>query len=356
MDGLLGIGDFSARCGLSAKMLRSYAAAGLLVPAAVDRASGYRYYSTGQLHQAGVIALLRQAGIAVKDIAEFYDNPDPVRLDRWDREVTRDSTTRRQALVQARAALALGHVPPQIPAESSRIGSEMAPDFLAGVATHTGGRDTNQDATIVAHRLFGVADGLGQRGEIASRLALDTLEAAFAADRSISGLLIAGQQANQAVWQQAGTAGEDAQMGTTLTAIAITSDVGLVVLHIGDSRLYRWRRGRADQLTSDHSVVGDLLRSGELSEDDFRTHPHRQILTRALGVGPAADIDYAGVSCEPGDRLMLCTDGLFQAIAADDLKAILAAENAPQQSADQLVTTALERGAEDNITAMILDA
>src|ERR1700677_481809 len=91
MDELLSIGDFSARCGLSAKMLRSYAAAGLLVPAAVDASSGYRYYTNAQLDQARIIGLLRRAGIAVDDIAELFAHPDPTRLDRWDRQIVDES-------------------------------------------------------------------------------------------------------------------------------------------------------------------------------------------------------------------------------------------------------------------------
>ncbi len=145
-------------------------------------------------------------------------------------------------------------------------------------------------------------------------------------------------------------------MGTTLTAVAITSDVAVVVLHVGDSRLYRFRHGRLDQLTFDHTVVADLMRAGELSEGDARTHPHRHVLTRALGVGPAVDIDHAGVSCEPGDRLVLCTDGLFKALSPDELKGVLASEAEPLESADKLVVDAVERGAEDNVTAMILAA
>lgn len=354
----MGIGDFSARCGLSAKMLRSYAAVGLLIPAAVDGSSGYRYYSTGQLHQARVIALLRRAGVAVDDIAGFYDHPDLLQLDQWDREVVRDSTARRQALAQARAALALGQAPPPAQPETSRKGPEMTHNFLTGAATHIGGRDSNQDAVLVSDGLFAVADGLGslQDGEVASRLALDTLNAAFASDRSVSGLLNACGDANQAVWAQASTNGEDATMGTTLAAVAITSDVAVVVLHVGDSRLYRFRHGRLDQLTVDHTVIADLIRAGELNEEDAQTHPHRHVLTRALGVGPAVDIDHAGVSCEPGDRLVLCTDGLFKALSPDDLKAVLASEAEPQQSADKLVASAVERGAEDKFTAMILAA
>ena len=97
MDELLSIGDFSSRCGLSAKMLRSYAAAGLLVPAAVDGSSGYRYYATTQLDRARIIGLLRRAGIPIDEIAEFFDNPDEAQLHRWDRQIVRESARRRNA-------------------------------------------------------------------------------------------------------------------------------------------------------------------------------------------------------------------------------------------------------------------
>jgi PPM family protein phosphatase len=355
MDELLSIGDFSGRCGLSAKMLRSYAASGLLVPAAVDDSSGYRYYSTGQLHQARVIVLLRRAGIPIDDILEFFKHPDAAQLDRWDRQIVRDSTTRRHALVQTRAVLAMDQAPPPTQPDAPRKGAEVTHTFVTGTATHRGGRDTNEDAVLVGDGLFAVADGVGglQDGEVASRLALDTLEVAFAADPTVSGLLDACQEANRAVWGQAN--GQDNIMGTTLAAFAMTSDAAGIVLHAGDSRLYRLRHGRLEQLTHDHTVIADLMRAGELSEEDARTHPHRFVLTRAIGVFPNVDIDHAGVSCEPGDRLLLCSDGLFKALAPDELKAAMASEVAPQRSADQLITRAVEREAEDNVTAMIID-
>ena len=357
MDELLSIGDFSARCGLSAKMLRSYAAAGLLVPAAVDGSSGYRYYSTGQLHQARVIALLRQAGIPVDDITVFYDNPDALQLDRWEREVVQESTARRQALAEARAALVVVQESPAARTEASRKGFEMATHVFPGTSTHIGGRETNQDAVLVSDGLFAVADGIGglHNGEVASRLALDTLDAAFKVDRSVSGLLNACGEANRAVGQHQTADGEEATMGTTLVALAMTSDVKAVVLHTGDSRLYRLRRGRLEQLTHDHTVTAELVRTGELSEEDAQSHPYRHVLTRAIGVSPDVDIDYAGVSCEPGDRLILCTDGLFKVLSADEMKGVLASEAEPQQAADALVHGAAERGAEDNVTAMVLD-
>jgi protein phosphatase len=101
--------------------------------------------------------------------------------------------------------------------------------------------------------------------------------------------------------------------------------------------------------------MADLIRAGELSEEDAQTHPYRYVLTRAIGVIPGVDIDHAGVSCEPGDRLMLCSDGLFKALTLDELKVVLTSEVEPQRSADKLVTSAVEREAEDNVTAMVID-
>lgn len=355
MDELLSIGDFSARCGLSAKMLRSYAAAGLLVPAAVDASSGYRYYANAQLDQARIIGLLRRAGIAVDDIAELFAHPDPTRLDRWDRQIVDESMVRRQALAQARAALAMDQAPPPTPPRTSTKGPDVPITYATGAATHIGGRDTNQDALLVSDGLFALADGLGglENGEVASRLALDTLDAAFAADRTVSGLLGGCREANQAVWRQAN--GQDATMGTTLVALAVTSDAAAVVLNVGDSRLYRFRNGRLEQLTHDHTVIADLIRTGELSEEEARTHPYRYVLTRAIGVVPDVDIDHAGVSCGPEDRLLLCSDGLFKALSPDELKSGLALRAEPQPLADELVALAVEHEAEDNVTAMIID-
>jgi protein phosphatase len=338
-------------------MLRSYAVAGLLVPALVDGSSGYRYYSIGQLDQARVIALLRQADIAIDDIVGFIGSPDAAQLDRWDREILEESTTRRQALALARAALSLDSPPPTPHPEALPKGSKLTRDFLTGAATHIGGRDIQQDAVLVSEAIFAVADGIGglRDGEVASRLALDTLESAFAENHSVSGLLNAGREANAAVWRQASADSEEATMGTTLSAVAMTSDAAAVALHAGDSRLYHFRSGRLNQLTHDHTVVADLIRAGNLSEEEAQTHPYRHVLTRALGVGPDVEMDHAAIPCQPGDRLVLCTDGLFKVLSADDLKTVLETEGHPQDSADRLVASAVGRGAEDNVTAVIID-
>jgi protein phosphatase len=140
-----------------------------------------------------------------------------------------------------------------------------------------------------------------------------------------------------------------------LTALAITTDVAEVVVNAGDSRLYRMRHGRLVQLTDDHTVTAESIRVGELTEEDALTHPYRQILTRAIGVGPDVDVDYAGVSCESDDRLVLCTDGLFKALTLDEIMAGLASEAVPQCSADNLVGRAMEHEPEDNVTVIIID-
>lgn len=358
VEELLSIGDFSRLCGLSAKVLRSYAAAGLLVPAAVDGSSGYRYYSAAQLPPARVIALLRQAGIPLREIAAFFDDPSPARLDRWECDIVRQLKIRRDALAQARAALDLDQTqPPSLPPRPAMKGSPM-PDntLLAGAATHVGGRDANQDAWLVRDGLYALADGLGglQDGEVASRLALETLEAALDSDHSTTGLVQACKAANRAVWQQATLNSKEPTMGTTLAALAITSDGQAIVAHIGDSRLYQLSGGHLSQLTSDHSVVAELLRDGKITTEEAKAHPHRHVLTRALGVGPDVDVDTAEVPCQPGDQLVLCTDGLFKTLTPEALLAILTTETQPQRAATRLVVTAVEHEAEDNVTAIVI--
>lgn len=356
VDELLSIGDFSAECGLSPKVLRSYAAAGLLTPAAVDAASGYRYYSTDQLHRARVIALLRQAGVPVSDIAGYFQDPSDASLDRWDREVVREATARRRALAEARAALARGAAPPPDRRTTTTKGSSMPLDVLAGIATHQGNSMANQDAILAAEDLFAVADGIGglQDGEIASRLAVETLDAAFATDHSASGLLAACREANGAVWRQGTSQGTDPTMGTTLATVAITTDAGMMVVHAGDSRVYRFRDGRLDRLTNDHTVTADLIRAGKLTDQDASAHPHRYVLTRALGVGPAVEFDHAGASCQAGDLFLLCTDGLTKTLTDDGITTVLATTTEAQESAGRLVAAAVDNGAEDDVAVLVV--
>jgi protein phosphatase len=356
VDDLLGIGEFSARCGLSGKMLRSYAAAGLLVPAAIDRSSGYRYYSASQLDRARIIGLLRRAGISVAAIAEFLHDPSAAQIDRWDRDLAAELSGRHRALEEARDALTIGGGRTS-PARSTRKEGARSMNliFVAGSATDKGGREVNQDAVLICHDLFAVADGLGghESGEVASRLALETLQSAYASNPSAEGLVDACQEANRMVWKHATAARQT--MGTTLAAIGVTSDSDdAVVVHVGDSRVYRWREGELDQVTHDHSVIADLIRAGQLTEEEALTHPRRNVLTRALGVGPDVDVDITRIRFAPGDRFLLCTDGLFKELTPTDVQNGLYSTNEPEAAADDLVKSALRHDASDNVTALVV--
>ncbi len=355
MEELLSIGEFASQSGLTAKMLRSYASVGLLVPAAVDPSSGYRYYSTEQLHRARVVALLRRAGVSVDDILDFFERPEESHLERWDAEIVTSSASRRQALAEA-AALTTGRGSFASCSTDPAKENQMGVAWVPGKATGCGERETNEDAVLIDDALYAVADGIGglPHGEVASCLALDTLSSAFRPDGSVSDLLHACQRANRAVWERSCETG--AQMGTTLLAVAETRDGGTVVLHVGDSRAYRHRNRRLNQMTLDHTVVAESMSAGDIAEEDVAHHPYRYVLTRAIGVAPEVEADYAGLSCKPGDRLLLCTDGLYKALPIADMDEILISESDPQGSAERLVKSAVDRGAEDNVTAVVVDA
>ncbi|RKT83863.1 protein phosphatase [Saccharopolyspora antimicrobica] len=232
----------------------------------------------------------------------------------------------------------------------------MSSTLVAGAATHQGGRRNNQDAVVVGDGLFGLADGVGglSSGEVASRLALDALNADFATDRSSAGLLHACQQANRAVLRRADR--EAVTMGTTLVAVAMTTDAGVVAAHVGDSRLYRLRNGNLELLTRDHTVIAELLRAGAVSEDAADEHPHRNVLTRAIGVGPEVEVDRIELSCLPGDRLLICSDGLFKTLSTEEIEEILGSEPNPQDAAEQLVEAAVEQHSDDNVSAVVVNA
>lgn len=164
-------------------------------------------------------------------------------------------------------------------------------------------------------------------GEVASRLALDALTADFATDRTAEGLVHACRQANLAVLRRADR--ESVTMGTTLVAVAETTDAGVVAAHVGDSRLYRLRDGNLDALTRDHTVIAELVRAGAVSEDVAEEHPHRNVLTRAVGVRPDLEVDTFELACRPGDRLLLCSDGLFKTLTTEEIEEVLASEPKP---------------------------
>ena len=225
--------------------------------------------------------------------------------------------------------------------------------FRIGASTHVGRvREGNEDSYMADEPLFAVADGMGghQGGEVASKLALDTLR------KATDGVALAQavQDANRAVFERAGKDPALAGMGTTLTAFLVVGDT-LRLAHVGDSRAYLLREGELQRITTDHTVVEGLVEKGELTPQEASIHPQRSILTRAIGVDGEVQVDQASIQPRPGDRLLLCSDGLTGMIEEADIQRILEEHEDPQAAADALVEAANEAGGQDNITAIVID-
>jgi serine/threonine protein phosphatase PrpC len=356
VDDFMPIGEFSERSGLSPKRLRSYAAGGLLVPAAVDSASGYRYYAPGQLREAKLIDALRAAGMPLADVAALLREPTCDQLDAWAMRVEIDAAHRKQALDLARRLLAIDAAS-FTPVDDQQSGRESMMKLRTVSRTDIGRvRDRNQDAVVNSDHVIGVADGMGGHpgGEVAAEVAVALVQAAFTG-RSLDELQAAVRAANRAIWDRAGAQAELEGMGTTICAAGLTRDGNLAVVNVGDSRAYVFRDQSLTQLTHDHSITAELVQRGELSEEAAREHPHRGILTRALGVGPEVELDSASHPATEGDRLLLCTDGLFNEVLDDEIASLLAATEDVRATADALVELALSRGGRDNVAVVVAE-
>jgi protein phosphatase len=345
----MSIGDFSALSGLSPKRLRSYAAIGLLTPAAVDPDSAYRYYSPGQLQDARLIDALRRAGIPLAEISLLLRDRSPERLDGWTERVRCDAERRHEALDLALALLG---------ADDSRRSGESAMPYLHCAGRTDVGlvRENNEDAIVTGTQLIVVADGLGGHacGELASRLATELVAASFTGT-SLDELAAAVRAANWAVWERGSSTTEIEGMATTICAAGLVGDGVLAVVHVGDTRAYLAREGSLQRLTEDHTVAAEMVRAGELTEEEAVGHPHRVVLTRALGVGPKVPLDAMTCPVAPGDRLVLCSDGLFNHVPDDELGALALSQESPEALADALLELGLARGGDDNLSVVVAD-
>lgn len=226
----------------------------------------------------------------------------------------------------------------------------------AGVATDIGKvREGNEDSFLVEPPLYAVADGMGghRGGEVASHLALETVEALAREGKDT--LADQVRAANRAVYEAAQRDRAVTGMGTTLTAARIV-DGAAHLAHVGDSRAYLQRGGSLRLLTQDHTLVNRMVKAGEITSEEATVHPHRNVLTRSVGTEPEVQVDVEEVALMDGDRLLLCSDGLFGMVNEDQIQAILEAEPDPQKTADRLVRAANRAGGVDNITVVILDA
>jgi PPM family protein phosphatase len=228
----------------------------------------------------------------------------------------------------------------------------------AGVTDIGRVRDGNEDGFIdQADRLglVAVADGMGghRAGEVASATALEALRASVANGQSLRDAI---EGANDAVLEKSESDLELHGMGTTLTAGMLGSDGYLVVGHVGDSRAYLARDGALTQITTDHSLVEEMVRDGVLTPEQAEVHPQRSTITRALGIDPRVDVDEYPIELQPGDRILFCSDGLTTMVRPDKIAGILSREPDPKRAAQLLVDAANAAGGEDNITAVIIEA
>ncbi|MEA2160589.1 MAG: family protein phosphatase, partial [Solirubrobacteraceae bacterium] len=216
-------------------------------------------------------------------------------------------------------------------------------------------RRGNEDSSLARPPVFVVADGMGgaQAGEVASQIAVEAFEHGLPStgtpEQRLAEIV---QQANRRIHDVSRVEQERAGMGTTLTA-AFLDDRQVAIAHVGDSRAYLFRDGALKRLTRDHSLVGELVRQGKLTEEQAEEHPQRSIITRALGPEPTVEVDTWTYPANAGDVLMLCSDGLTSMIPEELIAETLANATSLEDAADELIAQANEAGGRDNITVVL---
>jgi serine/threonine protein phosphatase PrpC len=228
----------------------------------------------------------------------------------------------------------------------------------AGVTDPGRKRRQNEDSFVCRPPLFAIADGVGgaQAGEIASRLAAGALmeseEDGRGGEERVASLI---KEANRRIYRRSSEDASVLGMGTTMT-VALAGTEAVAVGHVGDSRAYLIRDGQLEQLTDDHSLVAELVRSGKLSPEEAERHPQRSVITRALGSDPDVDVDTFSVEAHEGDLFMLCSDGLTDMVEDEQILRTFEKHRGDLRSAAKaLVATANKQGGEDNITVVCFD-
>ena len=220
-------------------------------------------------------------------------------------------------------------------------------------------RVNNEDSYVLDLPLFAIADGVGgaQAGEVASRLAAAALSERPPGAQGEDTLVTLIGEANRRIYERALGDPEVAGMGTTITALLVDEDVGTIAIgHVGDSRAYLFRAGELSQLTDDHSLVGELVRSGRLTTEAAEQHPHRSVITRAVGTEPTVEVDVETIHPQPGDLYILCSDGLTDMVPDAPISLVVAdADGEPEAVARELVAAANRAGGIDNITVVAFE-
>ena len=231
--------------------------------------------------------------------------------------------------------------------------------------THVGKvREANEDSMIIDHQrgLYVVLDGMGgaNAGDIASQTARDAIRDFVAQRRTAldpAALLEAAiQYGCAAVWNAGQQSRERHGMGTTCVACLIVDPRRAIIAHVGDSRAYLLRHGRLQALTRDHTIVEELVDRGVLSPEDADRHPYKNVLSRNLGAKPETRVDVLDLEIKPGDRVMLCSDGLYGYASTEAMQYLLGSGDAPENVARDLIDLALRGGGGDNVSTIVIEA
>ena len=216
-------------------------------------------------------------------------------------------------------------------------------------------RQGNEDALFVRAPLFVVADGMGgaQAGEVASDMAVRAFADGVPDSAPAQALVEIVRGANRRIHEQSVSDRGSAGMGTTLTAAYLTPEDEVIVAHVGDSRCYLLRDSDLVRLTRDHSLVGELVARGKLTEEQAETHPQRSVITRALGPEPDVEVDLDVFGARDGDVFLICSDGLTSMVAEARLKELLSAPGDLETIGRSLIAAANRAGGRDNITVIL---
>ncbi|ELP68521.1 protein phosphatase 2C domain-containing protein [Streptomyces turgidiscabies] len=361
---MLTIGAFARACRLSPKALRLYDELDLLRPARVDPDTGYRYYAVAQLEQARLVAWLRRLGMPLARIRQVGAMEPPAAAQEirafW-AQVEADTAARRDL-----ATFLVDHLSTP-PRKDTELMTSSSPLELRYAARTDIGlvRAANQDTAYAGSRVLAVADGFGPEGAPASAAAVEALKFLDAEPLTAGNVLNlledAVQGANQAVRDIAGTRHEKTgdektdDVGTTLTAMVWTGS-RLALVHIGDSRAYLLRDGELFLITHDHTLVQSMIDEGRLTPEEAATHPQRTLLRKALPNAPApASPDLRLHDARPGDRYLLCSDGLTRAVPEETIQCLLATIPDPDATTAALIEAANANGGPDNVSCVVAD-
>jgi PPM family protein phosphatase len=362
---LMSSGAFARASGLSRKALRLYDELDLLRPVAVNPASQYRLYDPAQLEQARLVAWLRRLGMPLAAIREASQAPPgkaaALLTAYWD-QVEAETTARREL-----ATFLIGYLSGKDStvdnAAVDNTGMNKTEGTLAiryAVRSDIGlQREANEDSAYAGERLLAIADGMGGHaaGEVASAAVIDALkplDTQVPAGELLNALDHAVRQASRTLTEMAQADPELSGMGTTLTALLWSgSQLGLV--HIGDSRAYLVRDGKVFQITHDHTMVQTLLDDGKITAEEVASHPQRNLILRALGTNLKCEPDLQLREARPGDRYLLCSDGLYDAADAESISSVLRSVADPDEAAAELLGLAIDGGGPDNITCIVAD-